>query len=88
MVQVSDNGLGIPAEEKSRVFDKFYRVKSQDVAGIDGTGLGLAIVKAIIERHGGRVWVDSKRGEGSTFSFVLPVMEGAGQRDRTAAQGS
>jgi two-component system sensor histidine kinase VicK len=72
---VSDNGLGVPGEEQNRIFDKFYRVESEDVSGIDGTGLGLAIVKAVVDKHNGRVWVESKYGVGSTFSVVLPAME-------------
>jgi two-component system NtrC family sensor kinase len=75
VVQVSDNGLGIPAEEQSRIFDKFYRVESEDVTGIDGVGLGLAIVRSIVDRHDGRVWVESNPGEGSTFTFLLPAIE-------------
>ncbi len=75
VVSVSDNGRGIPLEEQPRIFDKFYRVESEDARGIGGTGLGLAIVKGIVERHHGRVWVDSKPGVGSTFSFILPMIE-------------
>lgn len=72
-VSVSDEGIGIPREEQPRVFDRFYRGKSEDVAGIHGTGLGLSIVKAVIDKHGGRVWVESQPGVGSTFSFILPA---------------
>jgi signal transduction histidine kinase len=88
VVNVSDNGPGIPPEEQPRIFDKFYRVESEEVTGVAGTGLGLAIVKAIVEKHQGRVWVESQPGVGSTFSFILPAVESTGQGDRTAAQGS
>ena len=67
---VSDDGRGIPRQFVSRVFDKFFRVPGQ--AGDSGTGLGLAIVKDIVEAHGGRIWVESREGRGTTFRFVLP----------------
>jgi two-component system NtrC family sensor kinase len=72
-VEVSDTGIGIAPEDQAHIFDKFYRVKSSQVSGIEGTGLGLAIVKSIVEGHGGRVWVESEPGQGSTFSFALPI---------------
>ncbi|MCW5875494.1 MAG: PAS domain-containing protein [Anaerolineales bacterium] len=72
ILQVADNGPGIPLDEQSRVFDKFYRA-SNTQAELPGTGLGLAIVKTVVENHGGRIWVDSKPGEGSVFTVVLPV---------------
>jgi signal transduction histidine kinase len=72
-VEVSDTGIGIAPEDQAHIFDKFYRVKSPQVSGIEGTGLGLAIVKSIVEGHSGRVWVESEPGQGSTFSFALPI---------------
>lgn len=75
VVRVADNGIGIPPEEQPYIFDRFYRVKSDETADIRGTGLGLSIVKVVIEKHNGRVWVESKPGVGSTFSFVLPAMK-------------
>lgn len=75
VVRVVDNGIGIPPNKQPRVFDRFYRVESEETADIKGTGLGLAIVKAVVEKHKGRVWVDSTPGEGSVFTFVLPVLE-------------
>jgi len=72
-VEVRDTGIGIAAEDQAHIFDKFYRVKSTQVSGIEGTGLGLAIVKSIVEGHGGRVWVESELGQGSTFGFALPI---------------
>jgi signal transduction histidine kinase len=73
IVEVSDTGIGIAPEDQAHIFDKFYRVKSPQVSGIEGTGLGLAIVKSIVEGHSGRVWVESEPGQGSTFSFALPI---------------
>jgi signal transduction histidine kinase len=67
---VEDNGLGIPTEEQERVFRIFQR--AHENTHTDGSGVGLAICQRIIERHGGRIWVDSKVGEGSRFSFALP----------------
>lgn len=74
VVRVADNGIGIPPADQPRIFDRFFRVESEETAGISGTGLGLAIVKTAIEKHNGRVWVESKPGEGSVFCFVLPAL--------------
>jgi PAS domain S-box-containing protein len=71
-LEVRDTGLGISPEAQARIFERFYRAPT--VAADDrGTGLGLAIVKSIVEQHGGRVWVTSAIGQGSTFSVSLPV---------------
>ena len=75
IINVTDNGIGIAPDDQVRLFEKFYRVKRRDTIGIQGTGLGLAIVKSIVERHGGRVWVDSALGQGSTFYISLPLSE-------------
>jgi signal transduction histidine kinase len=69
---VSDDGLGIPVGDQPFVFDKFFRVDSPQTRDIPGTGLGLSIVKSVVERHGGRVWVESEKGRGSTFTLLLP----------------
>jgi two-component system phosphate regulon sensor histidine kinase PhoR len=67
---VSDTGIGIPANELSRIFERFYKVnKARDD---EGTGLGLAISRHIVSAHGGRIWVESVEGKGSTFFFTLP----------------
>jgi len=73
MLCVMDNGIGIPLEDQPHVFDKFYRVQSEQTADIGGTGLGLAIVKSVVEKHGGRVWLESTPGQGSTFTVLLPT---------------
>jgi signal transduction histidine kinase len=72
-VSVTDTGIGIPAGDLPYVFDKFYRVKSKATRDIEGTGLGLAITRSVIEAHGGRIWVESEEGKGSTFTFTLPA---------------
>ncbi len=70
--QVKDNGIGIPAREIGKIFDKFSQGSSAATAGEKGTGLGLSIVQEIVRLHRGRVWVQSEPGKGSVFSFVLP----------------
>lgn len=71
-VGVGDTGEGIPIEEQSRIFERFYQSESAAQGRAGGYGLGLAIAKLIVEQHGGRIWVDSRPGVGSTFSFTLP----------------
>lgn len=73
LVSISDQGLGIPEEELSRVWERFYRVDNSNTRRIGGTGLGLSIVKSLVELHGGRIWLRSTLGQGSTFSFTLPI---------------
>ncbi len=74
ILQFKDTGIGIPAADLPFIFDKFYRASNID-KGASGSGLGLAIVKSIIEAHQGRIWVDSKLDEGSTFTIVFPLVE-------------
>jgi len=69
-VSVSDTGPGIPPEFRDKIFDRFFQIKGRPGGEF---GLGLAISKAIIEAHGGKIWVDSREGGGSVFSFILPV---------------
>ena len=71
-IAVSDQGLGIPKEELSRLFTEFGRASVQPTAGEKSTGLGLAISRRVVEAHGGQIWVESEVGKGSTFSFSLP----------------
>jgi len=73
-IKIQDTGYGIPADDLPYIFDRFYRSQNQETKDIQGNGLGLAIVKSIIERHGGQVYVESKPGVGSCFSFSLPVI--------------
>jgi PAS domain S-box-containing protein len=72
-IHVTDTGIGIAPDDQVRLFEKFYRIKRRDTADIPGTGLGLAIVKSVVERHGGRVWVESELNKGSTFHVLLPL---------------
>ena len=72
-LEVADDGIGIPATEHARIFEKFYRVGSSDTQGRRGSGVGLTLVKHIVEAHGGRVTVHSNPGQGSRFILHLPL---------------
>jgi signal transduction histidine kinase len=72
-VSVTDSGIGIPAAHLDRIFEEFEQVEHPSAGGQEGTGLGLALVKKLVEMHGGTVRVASVPGEGSTFSFTIPL---------------
>jgi signal transduction histidine kinase len=72
-VSVTDTGPGIPLEHQARIFEHFHQVDSSNTKAKGGTGLGLAIAKQIVEMHGGRIWVESTLGKGSTFQIELPT---------------
>lgn len=79
-VSVEDTGAGIPPDDLSRIFERFYKVDKARTSGREreregGTGLGLAIAKHIVQAHGGHIWAESKYGEGSTFYFTLPATD-------------
>ena len=75
LVSVADQGIGIEPHQMERIFDRFYQVDSASTRKVGGSGLGLSICKAIVEAHGGRIWAESRAGEGSTFYFTLPWAE-------------
>jgi PAS domain S-box-containing protein len=79
---VKDEGMGIPPEEQSRVFEKFYRLDPQMTRGVGGTGLGLYICDELVGRMGGRIWVEGNKDKGSTFFFDLPADEAAASTRR------
>jgi signal transduction histidine kinase len=72
-IQVTDNGIGIPADDLPRIFERFYRVDRSRSREMGGTGLGLSIVKHVAHVHGGSVEVSSTPGQGSTFTLKLPL---------------
>jgi len=72
---IQDSGIGIPKSDLPRLFEKFYRGTNREALVQRGTGLGLAIVKSIAERHGGKVWVESELGQGSTFFLQIPLVQ-------------
>jgi PAS domain S-box-containing protein len=91
-VAVADTGIGLKSEDQERIFDTFEQVDSAYAREQQGTGLGLALSRKFVELHGGRIWVESEMGKGSTFRFVLPLrarpatLEGA--IDKVAATAS
>jgi signal transduction histidine kinase len=74
-VSVTDTGVGIAPEDQQAVFEEFRQVGTADKK-VEGTGLGLALSRRFVELHGGRIWVKSQVGQGSTFTFTLPVGRG------------
>ena len=79
---VEDHGIGISRADQTRIFERFYKADRARVRG-GGTGLGLSIARHVINQHGGRIWVESEEGVGSTFSFALPTAPGADRSDRS-----
>jgi len=78
---VSDDGPGIPPEHGDHIFDRFFRLESAPDS--KGKGLGLAFCKLAVEAHGGRIWVESKLGQGATFCFTLPVKAAESGSDKS-----
>lgn len=74
-IDVRDNGIGLSPDEQTHLFDRFFRARRPATEGVEGTGLGLPITRLLVEMHGGRITVTSAPGEGSTFSFTLPVAD-------------
>jgi len=72
-VSVSDTGIGIPEDDLSHIFEEFYRAKNTGSVAAEGTGLGLSIAQQIIKDHGGKIWAESKVGQGTKFTFLLPI---------------
>ena len=70
---IKDRGAGIPPEELTSIFDRMYRIEQRLISGVDGMGLGLYICQGLIEAHGGRIWAESKVGQGSAIHFALPA---------------
>lgn len=75
MASVSDTGIGIPPRDREKVFEKFFRASNREAVVAPGTGLGLAICRSIVDKHDGRIWLESEEGRGTTFHFVIPVVK-------------
>jgi len=90
LVEIADTGIGIPEDEFDKVFDEFFRASNARKVERDGTGLGLSIAKQTVERHGGKIWVDSQEGIGTKISFTLPKrhLGGIEQKSGSAHQES
>lgn len=90
LVSIQDNGIGIPLEDQPYVFDRFFRARERGGKRIEGSGLGLAIARAIVERHHGRIWLESEPGQGTTIHFTIPLKaafsEGHDQRVEASPQ--
>jgi signal transduction histidine kinase len=84
LIEVSDTGMGIPADDRDRLFERLFRAKGATTKQIPGTGLGLSIVEAIVDAHGGGIGLESEEGEGTTFRIDLPMHNG--DRGRTDGQ--
>jgi signal transduction histidine kinase len=80
LVSIKDQGHGLTPEEQEHIFDRFYRLSKDERTNVEGLGLGLYIAQQIVSRFGGRLWVESKLGEGSTFSFTLPLKKTDGRK--------
>ena len=74
MVSVSDDGIGIPVEDREKVFERFYRAGNRAEVNVPGTGLGLAIAREVVDKHAGKIWLESELGKGTIFHFVIPAV--------------
>ena len=83
LLQVADSGAGISPEDMPRVFSRLYRADNALIQGVGDTGVGLSIVKTLVEAHGGRIWVDSEIGKGSTFSILLPITSAEAEEEHS-----
>ncbi|HEX9779537.1 MAG TPA: PocR ligand-binding domain-containing protein [Geopsychrobacteraceae bacterium] len=86
-ISVADQGIGMTPEQMAKAFDKFYRADASDTA-VAGVGLGMSIVKHIVEAHGGKIWMESEVGRGTTVRFTLPLIVGSGVETEAQACGA
>jgi signal transduction histidine kinase len=87
-VSVQDTGIGISEQDQPRIFERFFRSRQGVALKIEGSGLGLAITRAIIQKHGGNIWFETVLGEGTTFTFTLPLRVNIGEGDDSADDSS
>jgi signal transduction histidine kinase len=87
-IAVSDTGIGIAPEDQAAIFEEFRQVGREDARKQEGTGLGLTLAKKLVELHGGRIGVQSQPGQGSTFTFTLPLWPEAGSSSDQGGGGS
>ena len=80
LVSVTDTGIGISLQDQEIIFEEFRQVGTEGQSKLEGTGLGLTLTKKFVEMHGGRIWVESQPGKGSTFAFTLPASRKADER--------
>jgi signal transduction histidine kinase len=80
VIGVSDQGIGISPHDQVKLFEPFWRLEEHRLNGIRGAGLGLLVCRRLVEAHGGRIWVESVPGQGSTFFFTLPLSNPATER--------
>ncbi len=86
-ISIRDEGIGVPLSEHARIWERFYRIELPQSTEPDGLGIGLTIAKALVEAHGGRIWVDSTLGEGSAFTVLFPVRRAMASAERLRAFG-
>lgn len=87
LLEVADSGVGIPEEEQARIFERFYRAENPLSLEAGGAGLGLTLAKAIVQAHGGRIWVESEPEQGSTFYVALPAIQTDASIETTGVEG-
>ena len=82
LICVADQGIGIPVDDLPKVFDRIYRTRQKKVTEVGGAGLGLSICKKLVEAHGGRIWIESEEGKGTTCYFTLPLASEENRRSK------
>ncbi len=87
LIIVIDQGIGIPEEDQSHIFDRMFRSRQRQIPGEWGAGLGLSICKGLLEAHDGRIWIESEEGKGTRCFFTLPVYTKPGVSNDEKAEG-
>jgi two-component system sensor histidine kinase KdpD len=87
-IDVADQGIGIPLQEREHIFEPFYQLKGKSGVYMRGAGLGLAICKGLVEAHGGKIWIQDRPGPGTVVSFTLPVTRSVREVDHKNEPGN